>query len=245
MTHFNVPKYGCLHVGANIGSEIDVYDEYGIMNVVWVEGYTPFYEELILKINNRSNHYAFNEMISDIQGETVSFKVASNTGSSTIFEPTESWYETFSELSFEKKVAINCSRLDKILTDRFDETFISNLKFAVFDIEGAELKALKSLGNLINNLEYAFVEVSLRRNFHNAPLMMDIDRFFYENSFQRVFLKFGSASGDAMYKRVNKVSSLNRFFVFLQSRIIQGLATVRLTDFIVRLKSVIKSFFLK
>jgi FkbM family methyltransferase len=242
---FNVPQDGCLHVGANIGSEFEMYEEYGMKNVIWIEGYKPFYEELIKKVHGNSNHYPFNIMVSDIAGETVSFKVASNTGSSTIFEPTESWYETFSELSFEKTETVTCSRIDDTLYAKFDESFLRSMKLVVLDIEGAELKALKSMGKLLKNAEFAFVELSLRRNFHNAPIMKDIDSFLYENSFKRVFLKYGSASGDALYKKVDRITTLDRVIVIMQDSIIQLLSSMRITDFVVNIKTFVKKIIFK
>ena len=60
-----IPKSGCLHVGANYGSELDSYKTYGFENVVWIEGYKPFYEVLLKNIKNEKNHIALNYMISE------------------------------------------------------------------------------------------------------------------------------------------------------------------------------------
>jgi FkbM family methyltransferase len=242
---FNVPQDGCLHVGANIGSEFETYEEFGFKNVIWIEGYKPFYEELLKKIEGHPNHYPFNTMVSDIVDETVSFKVASNTGSSTIFEPTDSWYQTFSDLSFEKTETVTCARIDDTLHAKFDTDFLEKMKFIVLDIEGAELKALKSMGKLLDNAGFAFVEVSLRRNFHKAPIMKDIDTFLYAHSFKRIFLKHGAASGDALYKKVDKITPLDRIIVFTQDSVIQLLASLRITDFVVTIKSIIKKMIFK
>ena len=240
LNKYEIPQEGCLHVGANIGTEIETYDNFSFKNIVWIEGYKPYFEELQRNIKNRKNHFAFNFMVSDIQDEIVNFKVASNTGSSTIFEPTDSWYETFSDLSFQKSEEIKCSRIDSILKNNFDETFLNSIKFLVMDIEGAELKALESMGSLIDTVEFAFVEVSLRQNFHKAPLMIDIDRFFLKHSFKKVFLKFGSASGDALYKRVEKIDIIHIYYTIFLSRFIQTISILRITDQISNLKNLIK-----
>lgn len=241
LTEYEIPNDGCLHVGANIGTEIETYETYRFKNIVWIEGYKPYFEELEKNIKNRRNHFAFNFMVSDIQDEIVNFKVASNTGSSTIFEPTDSWYETFSDLSFQKSEEIKCSRIDDVLKNNFDDTFLNSIKFLVMDIEGAELKALHSMGSLIDTIEFAFVEVSLRQNFRSAPLMIDIDRFFLNHSFKKVFLKFGSASGDALYKRVKKVNIFHLYYTILFSKFIQTISLLRITDRISNLKKVIKN----
>ncbi len=237
---YKIPKENCLHVGANIGSEIETYDTFGFNNIVWVEGYKPYFEELEKNISSKKNHYAFNIMVSDIQDEIVKFNVASNTGSSTIYEPTNSWYETFADLSFQKTEQIKCSRIDNILHKNFDTTFLESVKFLVIDIEGAELKALKSMGSLIDNVEFAFVEVSLRPNFHNAPLMIDIDKFFIQHSFKKIYLKYGSASGDALYKKVNKLSIIDIYTTVCIDNLLQMLSILRITDQVSKVKTFIK-----
>ena len=62
MNKYNIPKNGCLHVGANLGSELEMYDEFGFLKVVWIEGYKPFYDELRKKIEGKENHFSFNLM---------------------------------------------------------------------------------------------------------------------------------------------------------------------------------------
>lgn len=240
LNKYNIPKKNCLHVGANIGSEIEIYEKYGFENVIWIEGYKPYFDILKRNIQDKKNHHAFNVMVSEIQNEKVNFKIASNTGSSTIFEPTDEWYETFSDLSFTKTEIINCSRIDNLLSENFEKVFLSQIKFIVLDIEGAELKALYSLGSLIQVIEFAFVEVSLRQNFKNAPLMIDIDRYFFNNSFKKVFLKYGAASGDALYMKVEKVSNLHKFKTYFIDTLIQYIAKYKITDQIVKIKNRLK-----
>jgi FkbM family methyltransferase len=237
---YKVPKENCLHVGANIGTEIQVYEEYGFKNVVWIEGYEPYFETLKKNIAQKENHFAFNIMVSDIQDEVVNFKVASNTGSSTIFEPTNSWYETFADLSFQKTEEIKCSRIDHILCNNFPQSFLESIKFLVIDIEGAELKALKSMGSLIDKVEFALVEVSLRPNFQNAPLMIDIDKFFLQHSFRKIYLKYGPSSGDALYQRVTKLTFIDKYFTLFMDKVLQTVSILRLTDQISKIKNLIK-----
>jgi len=240
LDNYNIPKKNCLHVGANIGSEIEIYEKYGFENVIWIEGYKPYFDILKKNIKDKENHHAFNVMVSEIQNEKVNFKIASNTGSSTIFEPTDEWYETFSDLSFTKTEIINCSRIDNLLSENFEKDFSSQIKFIVLDVEGAELKALFSLGTLIQDIEFAFVEVSLRQNFKNAPLMIDIDRYFFNNSFKKVFLKYGAASGDALYMKVKKVSNVHKYKTYFIDTVIQFMAKIKITDQIVKIKMQIK-----
>lgn len=239
---YNVPNSGCLHVGANIGSELECYESFGFKQVVWIEGYTPFFDILIKNINNKPNHHALNYMISDQNGETVEFRVASNTGSSTMLKPTDSWFESFGNVKFEKNVKVNCRRLDDLLLKKFDIEYLKDIKFAVFDIEGAELKALKSLGKLINNFDFILTEINIKNNFENGPLLYDIDKFMHRNSFKRVYNKYSVSSGDALYKRVNNLSFISILLNKISSFFIQTLASIKITNLIVKFKSTIKKY---
>lgn len=242
LDNYNISKSGCLHVGANIGSELECYERFGFKRVIWIEGYTPFYNILIKNINNKPNHHALNYMISDQNDEIVEFRVASNTGSSTMLSPTDSWFETFGNIKFEKNVKVNCQRLDNILLKEFDIEILKNIKFAVFDIEGAELKALKSLGEFINNFDFILTEVSIKQNYEEGPVLYDIDKFMHSNSFKRVYSKYSISSGDALYKKVNNLSFVSIFFNRMSSIFIQTLASIKLTFFIAKFKSIIKNY---
>jgi FkbM family methyltransferase len=237
---FDVPRHGCLHVGANFGQEADVYDELGFRHVVWVEGFMPYFQQLQGVIRGRANHRAVNLMVSDVAGETVTFRVASNTGSSTALSPTDTWQSTFRDLSLGESHTVVCDRLDNKLHADLDGEVRSSLQFLVLDVEGSELKALRSMGRLLDTVQYAFIEVSLRRLFRGGPLFRDIDRFMLQHSFERVYIRTSAASGDALYRRVPRVSGARRFSMGLSALAYQAASTARLTDFVVRVKNAVK-----
>ena len=97
-----------------------------------------------------------------------------------------------------------------------------------------------SMGSLIDKVEFALVEVSLRPNFHNAPLMIDIDKFFLNHSFKKIYLKYGSASGDALYKRVNKLTFIDIYFTLFMDKLLQIISILRITDQVSKIKTFIK-----
>jgi FkbM family methyltransferase len=238
---FDVPREGCLHVGANFAQEADIYDELGFQRIVWVEGFMPYYERLMQVIRGRSNHSAVNLMVSDVAGETVTFRVASNTGSSTALPPTGTWENTFKGISLGETHTVVCDRLDRRLAGELSPEALARLRFLVLDVEGSELKALRSMGALLEPIQFAFIEVSLRRLFRDGPLFRDIDRFMLQHSFERVYVKTSAASGDALYRRVAHVALFRRVAMYLSALAYQLLATLRLTDLAVRFKDVVKT----
>ena len=237
---YKVPRSGCLHVGANFGQEAEVYDHLGFRKVVWVEGYAPYRARLLEAVGSRSNHTVVGLMVSDVEGEQMEFSVASNTGSSTVFEPTDAWRSTFKNLEMVDKETVVCGRLDRVLLAELDEATLNSLAFLVLDVEGSELKALRSMGRLIENVCFAFIEVSLREIFRNGPLLVDIDRFMLSHSFERIYIKTGAASGDALYRRVSSVGAVRKVWMFLSAYCLQLFATLRLTNAFVWFKQWVK-----
>ena len=126
---FEIPNSGVLHVGANFGQEADLYDELGFENVYWIEGYPVFINKLKATIASRKNHHIIEAMVSDISGEEVNFSVTSNTGSSTLLEPTEIWHKTFNEIKIVEKKKIICKRLDEVLEAELDAIELKKLSF--------------------------------------------------------------------------------------------------------------------
>jgi len=232
-----IQRGSVVHVGANFGQEADVYDECGFQTVIWVEGYKEYAERLRRHVEHRKNHYVIESMVSDVSGEEVDFSIASNTGSSTIFQVTAAWRDAFADISILNSVRVRCERLDRLLP----ESLIKNrIDLLVLDIEGAELKALKSLGTILPKVESALIEVSLIRNFQGGPLFIDIELYMLSNNFVRVYSKYGVVSGDILYKKVPQVSDFRKCLLKASCRIIMCAARLKLTKVFWKLKQNIK-----
>ena len=71
--------------------------------------------------------------------------------------------------------------------------------------------------------------------------MIDIDRFMLKHNFKRVYVKAGSASGDALYSRQRMVSFLERSTMTFTALFMQFLSKYKVTDVIIAAKGVIKN----
>ena len=109
-------------------------------------------------------------------------------------------------------------------------------------MEGAELKALNSLGEKIKSIDFALVEVSIRKNFKDGPLLWDIDNYMIKNKFARIYIKTGAASGDALYKKMDKVQLYWVCKMRMESFLMRILAALQVTDFLAVLKKKCKSY---
>ncbi len=199
VTRYDIPRGGVLHLGANDGNEAEMYDRCGFEKVVWVEGFDGFYRALREHLARYPRQSAHKVLISDVDGEELAFRVASNRVSSTVFTPTETFSEDFPNVPFVEISRLRAQRLDTyIAANGVDLADIRNL---VVDLEGSELKALVSLGHYLDHFDFALIEVSVTQNYVSGPRLAEMDRFMLSKGFLRVETRMGSSSGDAFYVR--------------------------------------------
>ena len=76
--------------------------------------------------------------------------------------------------------------------------------FLNIDIQGAELLALKGMGELINYFDYLYLEVNRDYVYKNCALVDEIDEYLLKYNYVRVETSWTNAQwGDALYmKRV-------------------------------------------
>jgi len=131
---------GVFHVGANTGQEAGGYYENGIERSIWIEAIPKVYAQLIVNISGCKNAIAFNECISDTDGQIVEFNVTDNNGeSSSIFE-LGTHKEHYPQVGIAEIIKLKTKKLDTlILENKID---IRDYDFLVMDLQGAELLAL-------------------------------------------------------------------------------------------------------
>ena len=190
---------GVLHVGGNFGTEAEAYRDAGCERVVWVEGHPDYFATLAAHVAHFGGQEAHRLLVSDQDGERVVLRVASNTGSSTTLVPTDSFGEHFPGIEFVGQLELVAERLDTYF--RRTGSGLQGCDLLVLDVEGAELKALNSLGDLLNQFESILCEVSIVPNFQGGPVLADIDAFLTDRGFVRRALWIGYSSGDAVYVR--------------------------------------------
>ena len=77
---------GVIHVGANIGQEREQYYKMDL-NVLWVEPIPHIFEQLNENISDIPKQEAIQALVTDKDGESYDFNIASNNGaSSSIFD---------------------------------------------------------------------------------------------------------------------------------------------------------------
>lgn len=81
-----------------------------------------------------------------------------------------------------------------------NEKGISDVDLVWMDLQGAELKALQGMGELLNRVRILYTEVEFKPLYIDQPLFQEIDQFVRKHGF-RLHRKFDRSDwfGDAMY----------------------------------------------
>lgn len=188
------PKYGLrfngvLHVGANVGEEFGVYNELGIHKQIWIEANPELIRKLednVMREDNvmgASNKYVFNICAGEINQTTV-LHVANNAGQSSSVLELGTHKEVHPDVHYTHDVEVLMRRLDTM----FDQmpTVIEGVDLLVMDIQGAELMALRGLGNYVRQFKAIYTEVNNREVYKKGALIEDMDLFMTVHGFRRV-----------------------------------------------------------
>jgi len=195
LSKYNIHIKGILHVGMHEAEEIAMYEKrIGRDKILWIEAMS---DKVLYCKSKFPGILVENAVISDSDGEDVTFNVSNNGQSSSILK-----FGTHKinhpEVHYIHSFKSKTKRLDNVISKYKDSI---NFNFLNLDIQGVELKALKGLGNYLKNIDYIYTEVNCDYVYENCDLVSDIDQYLSGFGFKRVETSwFGSCKwGDAFY----------------------------------------------
>lgn len=186
---------GILHVGAHECEEKIYYDKFKITNVYWVEGMknkVVFIKEKYPTIN------IFQAVISDKDNEDIVLNISNNGQSSSILE-LGTHKEKHPTIHYIAKETYKSKTLKTLIIE--EKINMDNVNFLNFDIQGVELKALKSMGEYLNKVDYVYTEVNVDYLYIDCCLLNELDDYLKTFGFKRVETKMWNDAGwgDAFY----------------------------------------------
>ena len=194
--HYLVNKYniqfkGILHVGAHECEELKDYNVY-ISNdkILWIEAMN---DKVELCKYRYPGIFIENAVISD-KIEKVKFNVSNNGQSSSILEfGLHSHYHP-------SVFYINSIEMEtKLLRDIICKYNIS-YNFINLDIQGVELRALKSMEEYLDNIDYIYTEVNCDEVYQDCDKVTELDTYLDKFGFKRVETRWTDCKwGDAFY----------------------------------------------
>ena len=190
---FNIQFKGILHVGAHECEELKDYEVYLPRNkILWVEAMPHKVTECKQRYQNLLIE---NAIVSDIV-ENVQFKISNNGQSSSMldfglhshYHPTVHYVTGFD----------GTTSLLKNILPKYDIEY----NFLNFDIQGAELKALKGMEEYLNKVDYLYTEVNSDYVYKGCALIGELDEYLLRFGLYRVETKWTDCKwGDAFYIR--------------------------------------------
>ena len=194
---YKIKFTGILHVGMHEAEEIEIYEKYINRNkILWIEAIPN-------KVQYCLSKYPLilveNAIINDVEDDVI-FNISNNGQFSSILElglhkikhPEVHYINSFKSRS---------KRLENVISNYKSISF----NFLNLDIQGVELRALKSLGNYyLEKVDYIYTEVNCDYVYEKCDLIGDIDKYLSTFGFKRVETSwFGDCKwGDAFYIKV-------------------------------------------
>lgn len=205
---WNITPKGVIHVGANFCNERGFYERVGCddSKVVWVEA--------IPEICNRCKMFfpdavILNEAVSDTEKD-IEFVVSSNNGESSSilnFKEVAKIYPTITEIGRIKMQTITIpSMLQKYNLSPSDYDFL------VMDIQGAEMHALRGMGDMIKNFKFIVLEVSIFELYESQGTFNDVIDYMRTYGFSLIDLEMHPEGwGDALF--TSSINNIKRLVV--------------------------------
>jgi FkbM family methyltransferase len=175
---YNIQLKGVLHVGAHKCEELVHYIQYLPMNkILWIEAFP----DLVAYCKQMYPELCIENAVVSDKVEKVKFNIASN-GESSFMNHFEAETQLLKDIICKYDIEYN---------------------FLNFDIQGAELKALKGMEEYLPKVDYVYIEVNSDYVYKDCPLIDEVDTYLLQFGLERVETVWcGDAKcGDAFYIR--------------------------------------------
>ena len=129
------------------------------------------------------------------QKKTITTWKDGNPGASSLFKSNGKYpIETY----FQDEIVVQCHRLDSIMM----KYNIPKVDVIWMDLQGAELLALKGLGNYLHNVKYMHTEISHKEMYSGQVMFNELNTFIISNNFViKNKLSFSGWQEDVIYEK--------------------------------------------
>ena len=188
---------GVLHIGAHECEELKDYVAQGVSAeaVDWIEA-NP---ELVARMAAQGIH-VHQAAVSDVEAE-LPFHVTNNGQSSSLLE-FGTHAASYPWCKVVKTLTVKTETLQGVVARTGIP--IATRNFWNLDIQGAELAALRSAGDLLKHADAIYAEVNTQEVYKGCGQLPELDAFLASQGFKREMISMTPAGwGDALYVRVS------------------------------------------
>jgi len=197
---FKINITGILHIGAHECEELRDYIQVGVggEKTYWVEAMPD--KVAFCKKKYGEGLHIYQAVIDETDGTVVTFNITNNGQSSSILE-FGSHSTSHPQVHVVGKVSTTTTRLDTLIER--EHIPMTTLNFVNLDIQGVELRALKSMEKYLSHVHYIYTEVNTEEVYKGCNLIGEIDAYLKGLGFVRVAQKIYSEYGwgDAFYMK--------------------------------------------
>lgn len=206
---FKVSPKNVLHVGAHNAEELQDYINagWGSNKRIWIEAQHELAEQLMQKLNLNTDTILEACVWSESGIEKI-FNNATNTQSSSLLK-FETHKDSYPEISMLSETKMITTRIDDLISEKEEIDFLN------LDIQGAELHAIRGLGDLAKKLNWIYTEVNWKHLYEDCPLIDELDQELQALKFRRIATRkvFRAGWGDALYIRESEIPRYIKFRV--------------------------------
>ena len=188
---FNIKT--AVHVGANVGEELQFYKDLGVSKLYYFE---PREEALVELMDNcKTYRKQMDIIIFPIGlGANKDEKQIYSGGQSSSFLPPKIHLNVYPGIHFNEGKTLSVRRGDQILPDNLEIDLLN------LDVQGYELEVLKGLGNLLNKTKIIYTEINTVELYEKCSTVEYLDAYLFSFKFKRVRTSLQvSEWGDAIY----------------------------------------------
>lgn len=197
VNYFKLNLRGVLHIGAHECEEQTTYLQQGIKNenIYWLEAMDYKVAEMKEKMPHVQIYHC---VVNDEDNKELELKITNNGQSSSLLD-LGSHLKHHPHVHVVDTKKYKTKRLDTFIKE--NKIPIANLNFLNLDIQGMELKAMKSMGDFIKKFDYIYTEVNTEYVYKDCALMKEIDDYLNTFGFKRCVTQMcgNYGWGDAFY----------------------------------------------
>ena len=186
-----------LHIGAHGAEEHDAYFDEGVEHVIWVEANPTLVADLNKKLDKEKNTI-IESVVSDTDDEEVTFFITNNGQSSSILS-LDLHRILFPDVHTVQELKVKTKTIKTVFVE--NDLNFGDIDFINLDIQGAELLALKGMGDEISQVKAIYTEINTASVYKNCALLEEMDSYLKEYGFTRTKTKLceNHPWGDALY----------------------------------------------
>lgn len=186
---------GVFHIGAHECEELGFYNQLGISadKVVWIDAM----QNKVDQAKARGIPNVFQAVVTDKDDQSVTFHVTNNVQSSSVLE-FGTHAKNHPHVHFVGNLELKTVTIDTF----FERTLLDMSKYDYwnFDIQGAEMMALKGASKALQFPKAIYLEVNTEEVYKGCAKMDEIDTFLKKYGFVRVETNITEYGwGDALY----------------------------------------------